>query len=516
MVNSAVPGEKSRNRINRLLLLAAALVALSLLVIPTSPALAGLRKEFAAFADCPVNSPGVSTCVRSTTTGGEFKVGNKTVPVNQPIVLQGGLTENSRVLVPAADGNTLSKTHLQVPGGIIGIEVLGPLTEVNATAELAGQVEVGLGSATVPTEAVLPLKVKLENPLLGEECYVGSASEPVTPHLTTGTTQPPRGVEPITGSKGTVMVAGAGKIIILHSTSLVDNTFAVPGADGCSGALAPVVDAGVDLIVGLPSSPGTSRAILDGTLEAAGARSVKAQATLPELGRCEKVPGKREAEFNGGYVDSACIEENVKHTGQYEWVPGPGPNKKFTATSGGVTLESVDKAKVKCAASHAEGEYTATKTAAETVTLTGCKSTSPKASCQSSGAGAGEITASGLKLQLGFIKDLVQEGQLLVSIGWDLTRAPSVISAECGGLKEGLEVSGSVIAPISTIDKMTSAYTLKYSATSGKQAPEAFEEETNDTLIARIGAGSSQQAGLTAAEKITNAERLEVKGEAVE
>ena len=146
MVDSALPGGEPRKRTGRLLLLAGALVALALLVIPTSPAVAGLRKEFAAFADCPVNSPGVVTCVRSTTTSGEFKVGMKTVPINRPIVLQGGLTENSRVLVPAADGNTLSKTPLQVPGGIIGIEVLGPLTEVNATAELAGQVEAGLGS----------------------------------------------------------------------------------------------------------------------------------------------------------------------------------------------------------------------------------------------------------------------------------------------------------------------------------------------------------------------------------
>ena len=513
MVNSALPGGKPRKGTGRFQLLAVTLVALSLLVIPTSPALAGLRKEFAAFADCPVNSPGVVTCVRSTTTSGEFKVGMKTVPVNRPIILQGGLTENSRVLVPAADGNTLSKTPLQVPGGIIGIEVLGPLTEVNATAELAGQVEAGLGS---PTEAILPLKVKLENPALGEECYIGSASEPATPHLTTATTEPPPGVEPITGRSGTPTVAGAGKIITITNIALVDNTFAVPGANGCAGALAPVVDPGVDLIVGLPASAGTSRAILEGTVEAASARSVTAEATLPELGRCEKVPGKLEAEFNGGYDGSACIEENIKHTGQFEWVPGPGPEKKFTATSGGVTLETVGQSKVKCAASHAEGEYTATKTAAETVTLTGCKSASPKATCQSSGAAAGEITAPGLKLQLGFVKDAVQGGQLLLSVGWDLTHEPALISAECAGFQEGLELSGSVIAPIGTVDKMTSSYTLKYSAMAGKQVPEAFEEEPKDTLTARIGTGPSQQAGLTAAEKITNREKLEIRGEAEE
>ncbi len=516
MVKLAVPGEAPHRWTSTFLRFVMALASLSLLVIPTSPALAGLQKEFAAFADCPVNSPGVVTCIRSTTTSGEFKIGLKTVPINKPVILQGGLTENLRVLVPAADGNTLSKTSLQVPGGIIGIEALGPLTEVSATAELAGQVEVALGSSTSQTEAVLPLKVKLENPLLGEECYIGSQFLPVTPHLTTGTTEPPFPFKPITGSAGTAMLAGAGQIVTLNNTALVDNTFGVPGALGCAGPLQAIVDPGVDLIVGVPSVAGVSRAILEGKLEAASARSVKAQATLPELGRCEKVPGKEPAEFNGGYVDSKCTEGIIKHTGQFEWVPGPGPENKFTGTSAGVTLETVGKAKVKCAASHAAGEYTGTKTAEEAVTLTGCKSVSQKQSCQSAGAATGEITAAGLKLQLGFIKDVVQEGQLLLSLGWDLTREPALISAECGGVKEGLGVSGSVIAPISTINKMTSSYTLKYSAPAGQQLPEAFEEGPNDTLTASIGGGSRQQAGLTAAEKITNQEKLEIKAEANE
>src|SRR3981081_2993893 len=99
-----------------------------------SPALAGLQQEFAIFNDCPVNNPAVTTCVVSTTTSGEFHIGNKTVPVNKTVVLQGGLTQIDHKLVGAADGNTLSKTALQGPGGILGIETLPPLTEVTATA----------------------------------------------------------------------------------------------------------------------------------------------------------------------------------------------------------------------------------------------------------------------------------------------------------------------------------------------------------------------------------------------
>ena len=120
--------------------LVTAAVALASLTAAASPAMAGITKEFQVFKDCPYENPEVSSCVYSTTTSGEFTIGNKTVPINKTVILQGGLSQNTEELIPAADGNTLSKTPLQVPGGIIGIELLGPLTEVTATAEIAGPV----------------------------------------------------------------------------------------------------------------------------------------------------------------------------------------------------------------------------------------------------------------------------------------------------------------------------------------------------------------------------------------
>ena len=56
------------------------------------------------FANCPVYVKHVAHCVVATTTSGEFKLGNKTVPITKPIVLQGGIIESSHVLVPAANG----------------------------------------------------------------------------------------------------------------------------------------------------------------------------------------------------------------------------------------------------------------------------------------------------------------------------------------------------------------------------------------------------------------------------
>jgi hypothetical protein len=147
------------------------------------------------------------------------------------------------------------------------------------------------------------------------------------------------------------------------------------------------------------------------------------------------------------------------------------------------------------------------------VTLTGCKLAATKEACQSAGAAAGEISAPGLQANLGFIKDLAQEGELLLSLGWDLQRTPSILSAECGSAKSALTVSGSVIAPISALDKMVSAYTLKFSQTAGKQAPESFEEMPKDTLSAALGSGPGEQAGLKGTVKIANEEKLEFKAE---
>jgi hypothetical protein len=480
-----------------------------LALIGAAPAVAGLHREFSVFADCPVNAPGVATCVVSDTTSGEFHLGSKAVPVNKTIVLQGGLQTGSPVLVPAADGNTLSRTSLQVPGGILGIELLPPLTEVTATAELAGAVELNIQNTLSGkgTAAALPLKVKLGNPFLGAACYAGSEREPVALNLTTGTTSPPPPNKPISGSPGELVIMGHGKIVTVASSSLVDNSFAAPGANGCGGLLALLIDPLVDLQTGLPAAAGHNTAIMNGSFVAAGARSVKADRALPELGRCVKAAG------HGGYVDAGCIEESLPHTGGFEWVAGPGASNKFVGKTGSALLETTSGRKVKCASSISEGEYTGPKSATAGVRLSSCAIVGG-AACQSQGAGAGELVASGLAAQLGFIRDVEEKGEFHLSVGWEESSAGSIISARCGS--EGLAVSGSVIAPISTIDKMTGSYTLKYGEVAGRQAPEAFEEEAPDTLAASFAGGPGEQAGLLTTDKVVNGEKLEVKAEAEE
>jgi hypothetical protein len=517
-----VAGARARSRRKtpaRMLSAGMALTALVATLGLASPALANLHQEFTPFADCPVNTPGVTTCVLATTDSGEFVLGNKTVPITRTITIQGGLKLDGATcceLVPAVDGNTLSKTPQPVPGGLVGIELLGNFTEVTATAELAEKVHLnpnvvlsGKGIA-----AALPLKVKLDNPVLGSSCYVGTSQEPLLLQLTTGTTSPPPPNKPISGKGGTPQFSGENQILTITGNSLVDNSMAAPGASGC-GLLPLLVDPAVNLQVGIPAAPGHNTAILNGTLREASAPYVAAVLPLPDVGRCQKVEGVAEGKktvYHGGYTNATCVTESEEHKGKYEWVTGPGPKRKFTGTSKTPLLQTVDGTKISCATGASEGEYTGPKTQSAFFTFTECK-TFPHGEpvpCQSSSASAGEIKTAVLVGELEFINE-TQPAKPIV--GLDLKPAAAgapLATFECGGTPASL--GGSVIAPVTVIDKMATSFKMKATALAGKQLPEAFEGGPKDTLTLARAGGSGVQAGLTTTQTIESEEPLEIKG----
>src|ERR1700683_2540990 len=67
----------------------AAVAAAALGVVPPALAASKNKELFARFADCPIHTAAV--CVVSYTTGGEFVIGNKAVPIEKTGTLQGGL-----------------------------------------------------------------------------------------------------------------------------------------------------------------------------------------------------------------------------------------------------------------------------------------------------------------------------------------------------------------------------------------------------------------------------------------
>jgi len=239
-----------------------------------TPAMAtnAFKEEFAPFANCPVET--AQWCMVATTTSGEFKLDLKTTQIVNPVILQGGLATDAfgdRPLIGPTSGEAVSKTAQPVPGGLTGISesIGGPVT---ATAELVGPpssviVDKGNLLAQSGTAVTLPIRVKLDNENLGEECFIGTEAEPIVLHLTTGTTAPPFPGQPITGSRGTLESAGRSKIVKVKGNSLVDNDFAVPGATGCGGTLSPLLDAVVDAGIGIPSPAGTNAAVMSGELE---------------------------------------------------------------------------------------------------------------------------------------------------------------------------------------------------------------------------------------------------------
>jgi hypothetical protein len=255
---------------------------------------------FAPFKDCPLANESINDCIFAQTKSGEFKVGKKTVPIVNTITLQGGfIDEESGELkfVAAENGETLSKTAQPVPGGLLGI--LAPsflpkflqelfnefinkgITGVTATTELAAPASsIHLSTENLLAETgialSLPVKVKLSNPFLGESCYIGSNSHPVVIEFTTGATSPPPPNKSIHGKAGTFEQEDDFALIRLKNNSLVNNSFAAPGVEGCGGIFSFLIDPAVNAELGTPAAAGNNTAILNGTLETANANAVRA------------------------------------------------------------------------------------------------------------------------------------------------------------------------------------------------------------------------------------------------
>ncbi|MGO9319462.1 MAG: hypothetical protein ACLQBY_01475 [Solirubrobacteraceae bacterium] len=250
----------------------------------------GKKVEFKPFGQCPVGSPGVEACVLLTSDkGSEFTVGSTTVPLAKSITLQGGL--EGPAFVAAANGDTLSPEPQTVPGGLQTVIQPSLLPKkmlvvynkdkhkkVTATIELAGPAgSIALNRENLVDEEGtalgLPVKVRLEGPLLGATCYIGSEATPVVVDLTTGTSSPPEPNKPIKGKVGKLESSAEGTILTITDDSLVNNAFAVPGVEGCGTPES--IDEAVDARTGLPSAAGANSAIIDDTLKLTSAEAVK-------------------------------------------------------------------------------------------------------------------------------------------------------------------------------------------------------------------------------------------------
>lgn len=248
--------------------------------------------EFAPFAECPLNRETIGDCVYSVTNGGSVTIGKKTVPIKNPVILQGGFEGAGEEVkfFGAENGDTLSKTAQPVPGGLVGITaptwwpkfvqnwfnklISEGLTGVDAIVELAEPATAIKLSTQNLIEATgtalgLPVKVKLDNAILGNNCYIGSNLEPMRLELTSGTSGS------LEGSFGEINFNEAFTLISETGVRLVDNLFEAPKARGCGGIFSLFVDPLVNEILGTPSGSGENAATLEADLIDGAASAVR-------------------------------------------------------------------------------------------------------------------------------------------------------------------------------------------------------------------------------------------------
>ena len=249
--------------------------------------------KFARFEDCPLARQKVVNCVYSVTTGGNFTIGRGTVPLTNPVTIQGGFAgAGSKIeFFGAENGETLSQAPQPVPGGLNGVVAPGSWPgwlqegfnggiedgqgDVTATLELAApptSIELSTENLLFKsgTALGLPVKVKLENPLLGGNCYIGSDEHPIQLDLTTGKSGSVEGStgKPSRNAQSTFSTFSGGR--------LVSNTFSTPGARGCGGIFSFFFDPLVDSLLGTPAGSGQNTAVLKGDFHAAAASAVRA------------------------------------------------------------------------------------------------------------------------------------------------------------------------------------------------------------------------------------------------
>jgi len=251
------------------------------------------KGRFAKFEDCPLARQKVVNCLYSVTTGGRFTIGRGTVQLTNPVTIQGGFAgAGSKIeFFGAEHGETISKAPQPVPGAFAG--VVAPSSwpgwlqdgfnegiengqgDVTATLELAGpptSIELNTENLIFKsgTALGLPVKIKLESPLLGSNCYIGSDERPVQLDLTTGKSGSVEGGtgKPSRNAQSTWSTFSGGR--------LVSNTFSTPAVQGCGGIFSFFFDPLVDLLLGTPASSGQNTAVLEGDFHAAASSAVRA------------------------------------------------------------------------------------------------------------------------------------------------------------------------------------------------------------------------------------------------
>ena len=237
---------------------------------------------YTGFTNCPVKNPLMSqsnsftACTLGLATSGSIKIGNIVTPVTEPVNVQFGFYENTQqtyyadAVPPLAGTNAILSTKPDLIPQTLTTELGCPssnatvqnicqqaaanpaLNKVYALAEEAGPItNFALLSWTQP------VMFKLINPLLGNDCTIGTLGNPVTlnPSISVGPTgQLTLTNDPNPARNPDTFVLG------ITDASAGDSTFSAPGVTNCGpGGVANLdVGAALDAGAGLPVASGNN------------------------------------------------------------------------------------------------------------------------------------------------------------------------------------------------------------------------------------------------------------------
>jgi hypothetical protein len=239
------------------------------------------------FTRCPVDSPsmlasdGVSSapaCIAAISPSGSIKLGNSTQTTGATNLQLGATVDaaTGAYSLVSPPGGGLVAEPVNVEGGLLGLMcpsdiplvtaicdglVGSPLNAVTATVEPAGEPSnFSRPAALQQGQPIinLPVKVHLENPILGPNCYIGSNSNPIVLRPM-NTTRP--ALSAASGALDGTPMPGGRLTRITGTSTQGDSTFAVPEADGCG--LLGVLDVAVNAQQGLPSPSGNNNLVLN-------------------------------------------------------------------------------------------------------------------------------------------------------------------------------------------------------------------------------------------------------------
>jgi hypothetical protein len=264
----------------------------------------------AVFKNCPATNPEAVKCSFAATTpgeGGYFRVGGITVPITKQIKLQGAITEEgegvigggtARIIPPEDGASPIVPVAETVPGEVFGniseaeMNEFGwpqSLRESYKTAQKRHWFHEGKTTEVIEPAGLNPdylsefdllvgggtairanVRIQGKNKWLesvGGNCFIGSEADPVVQNLTTGESTSPLTGETVYGKPGYPLVIHNFEEATVTGDQLVDNTYAVPGAEGCGGsANEAYLDPAIDRAFGVPAAAGASVTVLSGSV----------------------------------------------------------------------------------------------------------------------------------------------------------------------------------------------------------------------------------------------------------